>query len=41
MRGGLRRDWQRWNRAERIVASLLASVLILAAPLLHVLAMSD
>src|SRR5260370_443631 len=33
MRKDLRRDWRRWNRAERIIATLLGALLAFALPL--------
>jgi hypothetical protein len=38
MRKDLRRDWRRWNRAERIVATLLGALLALALPAVFVIA---
>jgi len=34
----LRRDWRRWNRAERLIATLLGALLALALPAVLVIA---
>ena len=38
LRKDLRRDWQRWNRAERLMATLLGALLALALPAVLVIA---
>lgn len=38
MHKDLRRDWRRWNRAERVVAMLLGALLVFALPLALVIA---
>ncbi|HKW52815.1 MAG TPA: hypothetical protein VJO12_03925 [Stellaceae bacterium] len=38
MRKDLRRDWRRWNRAERVVAMLLGALLAFALPVVIVAA---
>jgi hypothetical protein len=38
MRKDLRRDWRRWNRVERITATLLGALLAFALPLALVVA---
>jgi len=38
MRKDLHRDWRRWNRAERIIATLLGALLAFAPPLALVIA---
>lgn len=38
MRKDLRRDWQRWNRAERLIVALLAALLALVFPAVLVVA---
>jgi hypothetical protein len=38
LRKDLRRDWQRWNRAERLIATLLSALLALALPAALVIA---
>lgn len=38
MRKDLRRDWQRWNRTERLIATLLGALLALALPAVLVIA---
>lgn len=38
MRKDLRRDWQRWNRAERLIVALLAALLALVFPAVLVIA---
>jgi hypothetical protein len=36
MRKDISRDWQRWNRAERIIATLLGALLAFALPIVLV-----
>ena len=38
MRKDLRRDWQRWNRGERLTVALLGAALALALPAVLVIA---
>ena len=38
MHKDLRRDWRRWNRAERIIAMLLGALLAFALPVVLVIA---
>jgi hypothetical protein len=38
MRKDLSRDWQRWNRTERLIATLLGALLALALPAVLVIA---
>lgn len=38
MRKDLSRDWRRWTRAERLVATLLGALLALALPAVLVIA---
>jgi len=38
MRKDLRRDWQRWNWAERFIATLLGALLAIALPVALVIA---
>jgi hypothetical protein len=38
MRQDLRRDWRRWNWAERLIATLLGVTLVLALPVALVIA---
>ena len=40
VRQDLRRDWQRWNRAERLIAMLLGVLLAFALPAVLVIAAS-
>jgi hypothetical protein len=38
MRKDLRRDWRRWNRTERLIATLLGALLAMALPAVLVIA---
>jgi hypothetical protein len=38
MRRDISRDWRRWNRAERIIATLLGALLAFALPIALVIA---